>query len=378
MKRLMIVLFGLMLLGAFLPVMGQTDSLITLNDLTPAINVNVTLPPDATGVVSLNLSMAAVTVTDAQGNTVFQEADARVHAVELSLAPNSGSHVIRVERLPGVTEANVMIQSLADLTDTGKAEFVQFENVSFNQERALPLGPASPGHTLALNLPMDMPGIVTTTFRGGNVTSQFVDSNGAVVATSSGGGIDGLNMILAGGAYTLTLMGNGLSQDITAGVRLMSADTLGVNLLPIPANNLPVADTSTTVATTSGEACAAVINSSSVNLRSGPGTAYSVLEYGYFNQTLAVGGTNQEQNWLVVGGQSGSAWIARELVQLNGACDALTVFNIPLRNAQPATLIVQAAPSQIIPPASSSGGSQSQSESGGMGGDNESGGMGGD
>ena len=72
---------------------------------------------------------------------------------------------------------------------------------------------------------------------------------------------------------------------------------------------------------------------SSVNLRSGPGTGYSVLGYGYLNENYVVGGRNPENNWIVVGTDSGSAWMALTGVNLQGACDALTVFNIPLRDA---------------------------------------------
>ncbi|MEZ4672083.1 MAG: hypothetical protein R3E39_29610 [Anaerolineae bacterium] len=366
MKRIILAIFGL-LLSTALPVMGQDNNLVTLNDATPAINVNVSLPPDATGVVALNLSMAAVTVTDAQGNTVFQMTDPRVHVIELSLAPNGGTHVIRVERLPGVAEAAVSVQSQADLTNTGLANLVLFDNLSLNQERQLPLSPGKPGETVNLNIPLQNTGVVTATFLGGNVTSQVVDKSGAIIATSSGGGIDGLNMLLDGGEYAFTVLGNNLPHDITASVQVMPADALGTSVLSVPASTVANTSTTTTTAvdnstipqTTSNANCTATIATSSVNLRSGPGTGYSVLDYGYRDQAMAVGGVNPEQNWLLVGTAGGAAWVARNLIYESGECNNLTVFNIPLRDAQPATIIVQSVPNQSF--SQSSGGASSSS-----------------
>ena len=103
MKRFLIPLLFLLLLGA-LPALAQDNTnLITLNDATPAIDVVITLPPDTTGTVSLTIAQAAITLTDSANVVVFHAADARLHAVELNIAPNSGSHTLTVERLPGMS-----------------------------------------------------------------------------------------------------------------------------------------------------------------------------------------------------------------------------------------------------------------------------------
>ena len=61
MKRLLMVLT--LLLIAAVPSLAQSQAdLITLNDATPSIDVAISLPPDATGAISLNLSNAAVTI----------------------------------------------------------------------------------------------------------------------------------------------------------------------------------------------------------------------------------------------------------------------------------------------------------------------------
>ena len=103
MKRL--TLFALLLfalsLSAALPALAQADAnLITLNDASPAIDVVITLPADSTGTVALEFSGAAVRLTDATNAVVFSAADARLHALELNIAPNNGSHTLTVERLP--------------------------------------------------------------------------------------------------------------------------------------------------------------------------------------------------------------------------------------------------------------------------------------
>lgn len=341
MKQITVFVLVLVALVMISPAMGQSDNTIILNDATPSITASVTLPPDSTGVVSFSLSMASIVVTDSSGKIAFQTADSRVHNVELSLSPNSGPHTIKVERLPGAMEAVVAINSLPDLTNTGQAQFIDSNTITFNQERLLQLTPSVPGTNVDLSVPMNTIGVITAAFPGGTIASQFIDSEGRIVANSSGGGVDGLNMVLDGGSYALTLLGNNLTADLTAGVRVMSAPESVFPILQMPVSNQIATSANQTVA----PACTATITSASVNLRSGPGTGYSVLGYGYFNESMPVGGTNPEQNWIVVGRDDGSSgWLAKDLTQLNGVCSELTVFNIPLRDAPPAQIIVQAPP----------------------------------
>lgn len=342
MKQFVVLIVALIVLITAIPVLGQGNETITLNDVTPSISASVTLPPDSTGVVAIDLSMASVIVTDSSGNVVFQMADSRVHNIELSLSPNIGTHMINVERLPVAQEALVAIHSLPDLTSPGLAPFVETNTLMLNQQRALQLTPSTPGTDVDFTIPLNTTGVVTATYLGGEVTSQVVDTQGKVVATSSGSGIDGLNLVLDSGYYALTLLGNHLTNDLTAGVRLMSKPESLFSILQTPAPNQVVTTDSNQSAP---PVCTATIVNASVNLRSGPGTGYSVLGFGYFNESMTVGGTNPEQNWIVVGRADGSsAWLAKELTQLNGLCSGLTVFNIPLRNAPPAQIIVQAPP----------------------------------
>lgn len=334
MKRFLIPLLFLMLLGA-LPALAQDNTnLITLNDATPAIDVVITLPADTTGTVSLAIAQAAITLTDSANAVVFHAADARLHAVELNIAPNSGSHTLTVERLPGMTEAYVSVASLPELNIKGTVEHIAGIAVTLNEEIALSLDATTPGGTAAVGIPDGTTGVVTATFPGSYATTQLVDAQGIVVAQSAGGHVDGVNLVLDAGNYDFTVLGSGLTGTVVAGVRVVSAEDTGVSILEAPAN------AQTVTADTTGGTCSAVVTGSSVNLRSGPGTGYSVLDYGYLNENYVVGGRNPENNWIVVGTDSGSAWMALTGVNLQGVCDTLTVFNIPLRDAQIAPIII--------------------------------------
>lgn len=359
MKRLLLFALACVLAFTVVPALAQSQpsDVIVLDDTTPSVMANVTLPKDATGVVSLNLNNVSVLVTDSTGKTVFQVADGRVHNLELSIVPNSGAQTIKIERLPGTLQAAVTINSLIELTNVGTAQFVDAATLTPNQERALQLDASNPGGTVQFDIPVNTTGVMSSTYFGANVTSQLVDKNGTVLATSYGGTIDGLNMVLDGGSYGMTLVGNGLTTPITAGVQVMPSDPALFAVLELPAATpaaeiVSAATAIPSTAQTVARVCNATIAGTSVNLRSGPGTGYNVLGYGYQNETYPVGGINPEQNWLVIGLPNGSAWVSRTLVNITGTCDNLTVFNIPLQNAQDPQIIIQP---------NNNGGSQSNS-----------------
>jgi uncharacterized protein YraI len=334
MKRFLISLLFL-LLPAALPALAQDNTnLITLNDATPAIDVVITMPPDTTGTVSLAIAQAAITLIDSTNTVVFHAADARLHGVEINIAPNSGSHTLTVERLPGITEASVSVASLPELNINGSVEHVEGAVVTLNQEITLSLDTGIPGGTADVSIPDGTIGVVTATFPGSNAATQLIDTQGVVVAQSAGGHVDGINLVLDAGSYEFTVLGSGLTSTVVTGVRVVSAEDAEVAVLEAPASAENVA------ADTTGAACTAIVTHSSVNLRSGPGTGYSVLGYGYFNENYVVGGRNPENNWIVVGTDGGSAWMALPGVNLQGECDALTVFNIPLRDAEVAPIII--------------------------------------
>jgi SH3-like domain-containing protein len=115
--------------------------------------------------------------------------------------------------------------------------------------------------------------------------------------------------------------------------------------------------TGETVAVNSAS-CAITIDLASVNLRSGPGTGYSVLNYGFRNDQYPVGGTNSDGSWVVIGTPDGaSAWMSGSVGSLSGECQNLTVYDIPYRNAPaPQVVVQQSQPSVVVVSAPSTSG----------------------
>ncbi|MCA9908223.1 MAG: SH3 domain-containing protein [Anaerolineae bacterium] len=328
--------------AAALPTLAQGDptsmsDVITLDDATPSVTASVALPANTTGVVKLDLSMASVVITDAQGNVVFRQADPRVRALELSIAPNSGDHTITIERLPAHTQAFARIRSLADMTATAAVNPVATNTLTLDQSYPLPLTNAVPSGSVQLNVPANTSAVVTARYPASDATAQLVDNSGAVVATA-GAAIDGLGIVLDSGVYDFTLRTSPATPAMSVDVQMHALDASGYVLLPAPANTpITVADTTSAPA---AAACNATVSVAAANMRSGPGTSYSILGTGFSGLNVPVGGTNADQSWLLVGTPNGaSAWVGRDLVQLAGNCSNLTVYNIPQMNGQGVQII---------------------------------------
>lgn len=334
MKRVTLLVLVFIGLATAFPTMAQeAANVITLNDASPAIDVVVALPANTTGTIALDFSGAAIRLTDAAGAVVFTAVDARLHALELNIAPNSGSHTLSVERLPGTAEAVVRVSSLPELTQYGNAEFVTGLTVTTDQEVSLPLSQNHPGDAVSVTVAGESAGMITGTFPEAGATAQLVDATGVVVAEAVGGHVDGMSLLIDPGTYQFTLVSSGLSSEVMAGVRLVSANNAGIVVLAAPV--------STQEAVAVNTACSAVVVVSSTNLRSGPGTGYTVIGYGYRDQVFDIGGRNSEDNWVLIALADGSAaWVSRNTVQTEGACTTLATFNIPLLDAQPVPLII--------------------------------------
>lgn len=334
MKRILPFALLLILLTAAMPALAQQNNpdLITLNDAAPVIDVVITLPADTTGTIALDLALAGVTLTDANDAVVFTAADERLHGLEFNIAPNSGSHTLTVERLPGVAEAYVSVVSLPEMIVGGHFELIEGRSLGLNQEAALVLDANSPGGTVTVDVPADTAGVISATFPGAFATTQLVDADGVLLAESMGGHVDGLTFVVDGGSYGFTLLGSGLTSSIVAGVRAISAQEAGFVVVQAPA---------AAASTVAADSCNATIAVSSANLRSGPGTGYSVLGYAYRGEIYPIGGQNREDSWIVVGTPGGgSAWLALSAAQIQGGCNTLTVFDIPTQDAAPAQIVI--------------------------------------
>lgn len=348
-KALFVIAVLIASLFAAYPTLAQDgQDYIVLNDTTPGIDAVITPAPGTTGVVAVELFQAAVTVTDAAGNVIFQLADPRVHEFELRLAPGTGSYTLSAVRLPGVTEAYVRVVPQEDLTQMGETTLVTDSDQALGmlQSIDLPLTPDTPSHVAAVNIPTGEAGTLQVSFPGAPVMAQVVDRNGTTVATLNAG-FDGLSLVLDEGQYELTLLNTVPTQETLANMQIMPA-------LPSDlAAMLPemVAQSESQITPVSAEACLFTIGTASVNLRSGPGTGYSVIDYGFRDEQFPVGGMNPNSSWLVLGtGSNSSAWVARTLGTLSGSCDSLTVYNTPYREAPAPQVIVQQSPSIVQAP----------------------------
>ncbi|MBZ0294579.1 MAG: hypothetical protein K8L99_18590 [Anaerolineae bacterium] len=333
MKRVFFLALLLVPLAAVLPALSQQPNpdLITLNDATPAIDMVITLPQDSTGTISLNLAQAAVTLTDANDAVVFHAADPRLHGLAFNITPNSGTHTLTVERLPGMAEAYVKVNSLPTMTLTGTVEPVTGSTLTLNQETALTLNTAHPDGSVAVNIPTATTGVISATFTGISANSQLVDRSGTMLAESIGGHIDGLSYVLDAGSYGFGILGSNLTDSVIADVRAVPADESGFTVIDAPATNNAVRNIVVD--------CTATIIPSTEILRSGPGTGYTLVDYVYRGETFLVGGQNVDNSWIVVGTNRGAAWMPRDAAQMQGSCDALKVFDIPTSDAAPVQII---------------------------------------
>ena len=351
---------------------------VVLNDATPGVDIVVSLPPGPTGVVSLEVYDAQVTVTDANGNVVFQTYDPRIHEIELRLAPDTGPYTFSAERMPGVTEAYLTVSSRTEITPMGETLLVSNPDqpLSTRQSADLPLTASTPAQTAQVSIPQDAEGTIRATFPGAPVTAQVVDAEGRVLAQLNGSGLDAMSLVVEGGDYEMTLLNTDPARETLANVQVLPALPSELasalpDLLPAQASadGQAQAVSQTTGATTGSPAdsaattaaqCTFTINLASVNLRSGPGTGYSVLDYGFRGEQFLVGGLNTEENWALIGLPDGSsAWVARNVGTLSGNCQNLTIYNIPTRDAPPPQVVIQqpsAGASTFGAPSSGSGG----------------------
>jgi uncharacterized protein YraI len=221
------------------------------------------------------------------------------------------------------------------MTIGGSVETIEGDTLALNQETTLSLNADTPGGTVSIEVPAETVGVVSATFPGAFAATQLVDRDGVLLAESTGGHVDGLTFVLDSGNYDFTVLGSDLTGTVLAGVRAVSAEDGGFAVIEAPT------EPAEALAQTNTGNCTATVTASSANLRSGPGTGYSVLGYTYRGDSYPVGGQNQENNWIVIGTpDGGSAWLALSAAQMQGTCDTLTVFDTPTQDAAPAQITI--------------------------------------
>lgn len=100
-----------------------------------------------------------------------------------------------------------------------------------------------------------------------------------------------------------------------------------------PTATSPPSPTATPSPTPSPRAtCTLTITPASVNLRSGPGTGYSIVGYGFAGDVFTVTARHTSGLWFQIERDRGQAWVAASVATLAGDCTALPVLDTALRD----------------------------------------------
>jgi uncharacterized protein YraI len=331
------------------PVAAQTDPTLILNDQTPSIDVVINPTNGAPGVIYLELENAQFQLTSNTGAIVLTAVDSRISAVGVQLSQGATAHTLHVERLAGQASARVKI-SAQTLLPPVVARTVAQPVAIFNVPTASNITVA-PSVAVPVTV-SDQANMVSLQFPQQEAAWQIADQRGTIIIGGiAGSGVNGLTVRLATDLYVVSM----LNRDPTASANVLMALSAAPSLTLGAASSSATAEpTVVTPQPTSATAqqCMADVIAISVNVRSGPGTAYSILGYAAQKSQLPVGGTNQVGGWWLVQASFGAGWISASTAQLSGTCENLTVYDIPLRNTQPPIIVQQ-------PPTSANGGNAS-------------------
>ena len=326
---LFIILVGLIaLFGApRISITAQGNPVLVLDAATPAVDIVVTPTNGAAGVVYIEMDGIHLSMRNSANVEVLTLVDKRISVAAIQLAEGAKPQTLHLERLPGLATARAQIipqttMPAVNVASTG----APVTSLSTPMAGKVALAPAS-------SIPVstsDQANMVTLQFPGQDATIQLVDSSGSLMLTSQvGHEVSGLSLRLAPGQYSLNLA----NHDLTTKSEVVVALSSGPALMLPAATPTPELTSSPTQTAGNTEACTATITANSVNLRSGPGTAYSILGYTTQGSILPVGGLNREGGWLLVQSQAGAGWISNSVAELSGNCQSLPVYDIPIRNA---------------------------------------------
>jgi uncharacterized protein YgiM (DUF1202 family) len=112
------------------------------------------------------------------------------------------------------------------------------------------------------------------------------------------------------------------------------------------------------------------VNISSVYLRSGPGTGYGAVGFGYAGDEFPVLAQHTSDLWLLVQADSGEVWVATSVGTLSGDCTDLPISDTPLRSESSSGS--DSATATEVPPAAGDTASTPEDNSGHDGGEDSS------
>jgi len=354
-QRIRLFTLIIIALSVFVLLQGSTtyaqennDAPIILTDANPVVDVLISLPQDASGVVGLELSDAAVTLYRGD-EIVFQSRDERIRALEFRIAPNRPRHRLVIERRAGVEIALARIYTNLDLTPLeNELSPVQDDQLLMDQARTVSLGPAQTSSSLRVSANAgDDPISVVANLPEAAVALSLIDSSGQPIVSLNSGSLDGISITLPAGEYNLDVTNTNPTIEIVPTVAVSQTPST-IQLLESPNDDMsddssasvsPQAtsepsDDSVSLQATSepsddsgrdgdddADNCFATITVDLANLRSGPSDSYRVIGTLPRNASARAIGQSVDGNWLLIRANNGIGWVFRQLTTLNGAAD---------------------------------------------------------
>lgn len=151
---------------------------------------------------------------------------------------------------------------------------------------------------------------------------------------------------------------------------LSATPTHTVTATVTPSPTATVTPTPTVTATVSPimtpvRVCTFTVVPASINLRSGPGTGYTVVGYGFAGNIFTVTARHTSDLWFRIERDQGQAWVAASVGTLSGDCTALPTLDTPLREGTDTGLTVTPAPGGGFTPPPGGGVSATPDDDGG-------------
>jgi hypothetical protein len=130
----------------------------------------------------------------------------------------------------------------------------------------------------------------------------------------------------------------------TATATITATATVTTSPSPTPTHTAP------TVTTAPARACTFTVVPTSINLRSGPGTGYAIVGYGFSSEVFTVIARHTSGLWFQIARTQGEAWVAASVGMLGGDCATLPMLDTPLREGAGAVATVTPVPGGGAPP----------------------------
>ncbi len=191
---------------------------------------------------------------------------------------------------------------------------------------------------------------ITTTVAGFTFSAVVRNPVGSIVAMQSGSADQPVNLIIPPGTGTYEVRILNLSPGVPGLVTIALGSLAVSSPVESPPQPSPTAQPQEPAATedvapppADSEQICTVSSGGTVNLRSGPGTGFSILGQLIPGNALPATGRLADVSWYTVALNGLTAWVFSEVISLNGACDGLPVVQAVPSEAPTASATIQSA-----------------------------------